>query len=124
MVHESDRQWIQRSNGAFEYWDGESLELVPGVTLYRTGENCIPGFGARLWRLQRACGYKQAYVAQLAGVNQATVSRWERGNIKPGRKHAEAVLRALSPARGSDTTLRRLVESSTLTAHLINDVDH
>ncbi len=89
-----------------------------------TVRKSLPGFGARLRRLRRAIGYKQAYVAHIAGVDQATVSRWERGEIQPDYKHAQAVLRALSPAPGNDSTLRRLVESSALTVHLISDVDH
>lgn len=89
-----------------------------------SGNNSLPGFGSRLRRLRRSCGFKQAYVALLADVDQATVSRWERGDIKPERSLAEAVLRAISPARSDDFTLRRLVESSALTTHLINDVDH
>ena len=84
----------------------------------------LPGFGARLRRLRRARGIKQAYVAQLAGVDQATVSRWERGEIKPDYLHAQSVLRALIPNQSDDSTLRRLVESSSLIVHLIGDVDH
>jgi len=90
----------------------------------RDTNKALLGFGARLRRLRRAHGIKQAYVAQLAGVDQATVSRWERGEIKPDYLHAQSVLRALSPNQSDDSTLRRLVESSSLTIHLIRDVDH
>ncbi len=96
----------------------------PIATLAPNTTRPLPGFGARLRRLRRACGFKQAYVAQLAGVDQATVSRWERGDIKPDNLHAHAILRALSPKQSNDATLRRLVESSSLTVHLIRDVDH
>lgn len=76
----------------------------------------MPDFGARLKRLRRA---------QLAGVDQTTVSRWENGTVRPATSLAEAVLRALqAPVHANDAALRRLVESSTLTVHLISDVDH
>ena len=89
-----------------------------------TGVVPLPGFGARLRRLRRARDVKQDHVARLAGVDQATVSRWERGEAHPSRARADAVLRALRPARVDDAALRRLVESSTLTVHLVTDVDH
>lgn len=84
----------------------------------------LPGFGPRLRRLRRACGIKQGYVAILAGVDQATVSRWESGSIVPSAAQADAILQALRPAKNDDAALRRLVESSRLTVHLVTDADH
>lgn len=84
----------------------------------------LPGFGARLRVLRRACNFKQAYIAQLAGVNQATVSRWESGVATPTPDLADAVLKSIRPTNLNDSTLRRLVESSTLTVHLVTDADH
>lgn len=96
----------------------------PSASLPSNATRVLPGFGARLRRLRRACGIKQAYVAQLVGIDQATVSRWERGETKPDYLLAQDVLRALSLNTTNDSTLRRLVESSSLTVHLIGDVDH
>jgi len=84
----------------------------------------FPGFGARLRALRRACNFKQTHIAQLAGVNQATISRWESGVATPGPDLADAILKAIHPANLNDSTLRRLVESSTLTVHLVTDADH
>ena len=84
----------------------------------------LPGFGVRLRRLRRACGFKQAHVARLAGVDQASVSRWESGAASPSPARAAAVLAMLQPARAEDAALRRLVESSSLVVHLVTDVDH
>lgn len=84
----------------------------------------LPGFGARLRVLRRACNFKQAHIAQMAGVNQATISRWESGVATPSPDLANAILKLIHPADLNDSTLRRLVESSTLTAHLVTDADH
>lgn len=87
-------------------------------------QTCLPGFGARLRRLRRAFNLKQAYVAQLAGVTQATVSRWESGSITPDPSHAHSILQSLGPEHTEDSALKRLVESSSLVVHLVTDVDH
>ena len=97
---------------------------VPATLVLEPSTHALPGFGARLRRLRRSCGIKQAHVARLAGVDQATVSRWEHGIVRPPRTRAEAVLRALRPERADDAALRRLVESSSLVVHLVTDVDH
>lgn len=89
-----------------------------------TLNKALPAFGARLRRLRRAYNVKQSHVAHMAGVNQATVSRWERGASTPEPELAAAVLRNLQPAHSNDSALRRLVECSTLTVHLITDTDH
>lgn len=84
----------------------------------------LPGFGARLKRQRKARGIKQAYLAALLKVDQATISRWESGAITPSAKHEAAVLRALCPKQYEDSALRRLVESSSLVVHLVTDIDH
>lgn len=35
-VHERDRQWVQRA-GNVRFWSGDSIEVLPGRTLYRAG---------------------------------------------------------------------------------------
>ena len=36
-IPEADRQWVMRPDAAIRYWDGQPLELAPGVTLICTG---------------------------------------------------------------------------------------
>jgi hypothetical protein len=41
-LHADDRQWIMRPDSAVKHWDGETLQLLPGVTLIRGGGH-FPG---------------------------------------------------------------------------------
>jgi transcriptional regulator with XRE-family HTH domain len=69
---------------------------------------------------------KQSHVADLLGVSQTTVSRWEAGLTQPDRRQAVALRRLLAApaAPGHDAALRRLVESSAEPVHLICDLTH
>jgi transcriptional regulator with XRE-family HTH domain len=83
-------------------------------------------FGRALRRWRRLRGVKQSYAAELFGVTQATLSRWELGYHRipeyAARKLARLLSARLNPAR--DAGLRRLVESSSLPVHLICDLSH
>ena len=83
-------------------------------------------FAPALRRLRQLRGMKQSHLAELMRVNQATVSRWERGVLKPSPAQVAALQRLLvtvaDPAQ--DAALKRLVESSTLKVHLICDRTH
>ncbi|OYU46640.1 MAG: transcriptional regulator [Burkholderiales bacterium PBB4] len=84
----------------------------------------LPGFGSRLRRLRRLKGWKQDSIAALAGVNQATVSRWEAGNITPSEDLMHFLMQSLSQTPVRDAALQRLVEACTLPVHLVTDLDH
>jgi len=52
-VHAADREWIMRPDPAIRFWDGETLEPVPGVTLVRCGGH-FEGSQALHWAERRA----------------------------------------------------------------------
>jgi transcriptional regulator with XRE-family HTH domain len=82
--------------------------------------------GKLLKRLRILRGMKQQHVAELIGVTQATVSRWESGAIEPNAGQSALLVRHLALASESahDAALRRLVETSTLKVHLVCDRTH
>lgn len=86
----------------------------------------LPHMGVRLRRLRRLRGLKQSVVAEITGVTQATVSRWEHGEIEPSPDVVERLLAFLGGTTCSrlDGALRRLVEASALAVHLVADHDH
>jgi transcriptional regulator with XRE-family HTH domain len=83
-------------------------------------------FGRALRRWRRLRGVKQSHAAELFGITQATLSRWERGHHRPPEDAARKLTTLLAaPLESSgDAALRRLVESSTLPVHLICDLTH
>src|SRR5258707_15146115 len=78
----------------------------------------------RRWRRRRRA--KESHAAELFGVTQAALSRWERGHHRlpdaAARKLSHLLAAPLDSA--ADAGLRRLVESSTLPVHLICDLSH
>ncbi len=42
-VHADDREWVMRPDPAIEFWQGEQLELKPGLTLLRLGGHFAGG---------------------------------------------------------------------------------
>ena len=83
-------------------------------------------FGRALRRWRRLRGVKQSHAAELFGVTQATLSRWERGYHRlpdEAARKLTTLLAAPLDAAG-DAGLRRLVESSELPVHLICDLTH
>ncbi|MBN9087524.1 MAG: helix-turn-helix transcriptional regulator [Reyranella sp.] len=83
-------------------------------------------FGRALSRWRRLRGVKQSHAAELFGVTQATLSRWERGyhRVPDAAARKLTALLAAPLDSASDAGLRRLVESSALPVHLICDLTH
>jgi transcriptional regulator with XRE-family HTH domain len=83
-------------------------------------------FARALKRWRRLRGIKQSHAAELFGVTQATLSRWERGQLRIPESVATTLSRLLAAPLDSaaDAGLRRLVESSSLPVHLICDLSH
>ena len=36
-LHEDDRAWVMRGSDRIDFWSGDALEILPGVTMVRTG---------------------------------------------------------------------------------------
>ncbi len=48
-LHSADREWVMRSDPAIRFWEGETKELLPGLTLIRAGGH-YPGGTVLHWR--------------------------------------------------------------------------
>lgn len=82
------------------------------------------GRSLKTWRALRRM--KQSHAAQLLGVSQTTVSRWEAGLLYPTLDEQRA-LRSLMSARldsAADHALGRLVQGSAQRVHLVCDFTH
>lgn len=83
--------------------------------------------GRQLRRWRREQDIKQDALAQMLGVTQATVSRWERDQQVPA-PHILNILIALMTGSGRqaalDTALKRLVRTSRDCVHVIEDKSH
>jgi hypothetical protein len=42
-LHAADRAWVMRPDPAIRFWDGETLELLPGVTMIQGGGHFVGG---------------------------------------------------------------------------------
>ena len=82
------------------------------------------GRSLRLWRSLRRL--KQTALADLIGVSQTTVSRWESGQAAPSVEEQQQ-LRTLMAAKldsAADFALGRLVRSAHTPMHLVCDFSH
>lgn len=84
----------------------------------------LPVFGARLKRVRTAVRLKQHGLADLLGVDQTTISRWESGRQTPETDVQARVFQTLLPYRSEDSALRRLVETSPECVHLVDEATH
>lgn len=80
--------------------------------------------GRAFRRQRRLRGMKQAHAAELLGVSQSTVSRWERGGQAPSPEAAEALARLMAAPACADLPLKRLVEAASAPVHLVDDTSH
>lgn len=82
--------------------------------------------GLALRRFRRLNAIKQGHAAELLGVSQGSVSRWESGAHDPDVSHREKIAAFIAASTGSDAdaALKRLVETSSQEVHLICDATH
>ncbi|MDR8726154.1 helix-turn-helix domain-containing protein [Burkholderia pseudomultivorans] len=86
----------------------------------------VPPLGPQLRRWRALHRIKQSHAAELFGVAQSTISRWEAGlqQMSPDeRATAERLLAARIDAAG-DRALARLVAGSAGRVHLVCDLTH
>lgn len=82
--------------------------------------------GRALRRFRHLNRIKQAHLAEMLAVSQGSVSRWESGTHEPDDEHREQIsdLIAAHASNDGDAALRRLVETSSLSVHLVCDATH
>lgn len=82
------------------------------------------GQALRTWRALRRI--KQGHAAELFGVSQATISRWEAGLQAPSLREAARLRDAMSatPTGTADAALLQLVRTNAASVHLVCDFTH
>ena len=48
-LHAANRQWVMRPDSVVQFWEGDTFELLPGITLLRCGGH-FPGSTVLHWR--------------------------------------------------------------------------
>ncbi|KWA00262.1 XRE family transcriptional regulator [Burkholderia territorii] len=92
----------------------------------RTSPLHTPPLGPQLKRWRTLHRVKQSHAAELFGVAQSTISRWEAGIQQMSadeRAMAERLLAARLDSAG-DRALARLIAGSTARMHLVCDLTH
>lgn len=86
----------------------------------------IASFGQKLRHWRRAADIKQQRLADILGVTQATVSRWEKGLQSPAPFQQKLLCDMMTRNRNFrlDQALKRLVSQSGQRVHLIEDRSH
>jgi glyoxylase-like metal-dependent hydrolase (beta-lactamase superfamily II) len=64
-LHAEDRAWVQRPDPAIVFWDGDTREILPGLTLIRCG-----GHFAGATVLHKAVGTGDLFVGDVLQVSQ------------------------------------------------------
>jgi hypothetical protein len=98
-LHADDSAWVMRPDPCIKHWQGETLELLPGVTLVRGGGH-FPG-GSMLHWAAGAEGRGVVCAADIATVNldrkSLTFMRSYPNHIPLSEKGVRAIGAALAP---------------------------
>lgn len=86
----------------------------------------VPALMRAVRRTRALRGMKQSHLAELLGVGQSSVSKWESGTHVPPGNILDTLAAFVTEAPGtpSDAILKRLVEQSSREVHLVCDVTH
>ncbi|HYE49457.1 MAG TPA: helix-turn-helix transcriptional regulator [Azospirillaceae bacterium] len=105
---------------------GIAADLLPDDQAQLGPELPPRALAAALKRWRRLQSMKQGHLAELMGVTQGTVSRWESGTHAPSPAERRALVRLLEAPLDSagDWVLRRLIAESGQALHLVCDVTH
>lgn len=93
------------------------------------GVSCYPSLPALMRAVRRTrvlLGMKQSHLAELVGVGQSSLSKWESGIHVPPREKLALLARFVveAPGEPSNAILKRLVEQSSREIHLVCDATH
>jgi len=100
-VHAADKQWVMRPEGNLKFWEGETLELVPGVTVIRAGGH-FSGSSMLHWAGGNGgrgilCASDTAYVA--ADKKHVSFMRSYPNLLPLPAKNVKAIAAAVAPYR-------------------------
>jgi hypothetical protein len=98
-LHSADREWVMRPDPAIKFWDGDTLQLLPDVTLVRGGGH-FPG-GTMLHWAKGAGGRGLVCCGDIATVTQdrkfLTFMRAYPNFIPLSARGARAIAGSLEP---------------------------
>ena len=84
LLHLDDRQWVMRPDPTIEFWEGETKEIVSGVTLIRTGGHFT---GSTVLHWAADASGKGALLSgdtvQVVGPDKTASFMWSYPNLIP-----------------------------------------
>jgi hypothetical protein len=98
-LHQDDRKWIMRNGPMIRLWQGETKELLPGVTLVRCGGH-YPGGQVLHWAAggDGKGALLSGDVVQVVADNKSVSFMWSFPNFIPlSGPRVEGVVNALKP---------------------------
>jgi hypothetical protein len=94
-LHAADHDWVMRPSPALRFWEGESLEPLPGVRLHRVGGH-FPGGTVLHWNDLLLAGD----IVQVAPGGRRVSFMWSYPNMMPlPAAEIRAVAARLAPLR-------------------------
>lgn len=94
-LHAADRDWVMRPDPAIRFWDGDRLDLLPGVALHRIGGH-FPGGAVLHWNDLLLAGD----IVQVAPGGRRVSFMWSYPNMMPlPAAEIRAVVARLAPLR-------------------------